>query len=77
MPNLTLAKAINFMIFGLGGVSVPAEPGLARPYTAHEVHLLRARPLKARQLARLRDEALAKADPACLARAPSEATAAR
>jgi hypothetical protein len=70
MDNPTLAATLNFMMAGLGGASVPdGSMPSARPYTSAEVGALRARPLKASQLVRLRSEALAAADPACLQRA--------
>ena len=67
MDDATLAAALNFMMFALGGRSVPG--GIeARAFSTAEVRTLRARPLKAGNLVALRDEALAHGDPACLAR---------
>jgi hypothetical protein len=69
MDDQNLADALNFMMFGLGGSSVPADQkALLMPFTAREVHPLRERPFKARDLVRLRDEAMAKADAHCLSR---------
>lgn len=67
MDDATLADALNFMVFSLGGPSVPKDPQLARPFTAQEVAALRARPLKASAVFALRDAAMANADQACVA----------
>lgn len=70
MDDATLAEALNFMMFGLGGRSLP-PPGTAnaQPFTAREVHELRTHPMKASDLYGLRAAALAGAKADCLARA--------
>ncbi len=68
MDDATLAEALNFMMFGLGGSSVPPPSrATARPFTAHEIHGLRMRPLKASDLPGLRGAALAGSSADCLA----------
>jgi len=65
MDDATLASALNFMVFGLAGNSVPKRPELMRPFTAQELARLRSRPLKAQDLVALRRQALANADKNC------------
>ena len=72
MDDETLAGALNFMMFDLGGPSVPSNSNrFSRPFTAQEVNRLRVRPLKARNLLQLRTEALAMSSPECLASSPN------
>jgi len=57
-----LAEVMNFVVFGLGGSSVPAA---AKQYSPGEVGALRRRPLKNRQLAAMRATILEEASPRC------------
>jgi hypothetical protein len=67
LDDRQLADVMNFVVFGLGGLSIP--PG-ARPYSAAEVGALRTQPLKNSSLARMRRIVLAQAISACLPRGP-------
>jgi hypothetical protein len=58
MDDRALAATMNFIVFGLGGDSVPAG---ARPYGAREVGALRRTPLKNQPLAQMRRAILADA----------------
>jgi hypothetical protein len=58
MDDRALAATMNFIVFGLGGDSVPAG---ARPYDAREVGALRRAPLKNQPLAQMRRTILADA----------------
>ncbi|WP_297514405.1 hypothetical protein [uncultured Caulobacter sp.] len=62
MDDHTLAQAMNYMVFSLGGSSVPKG---ARPYSPQEVAALRQRPLKATDLASMRSSVLGRALAAC------------
>lgn len=70
LPNVAFAAAddkaladmMNFVVFGLGGDSVPA--GVA-PYSAEEVGALRRQPLKNQPLAQMRDVILADVARSC------------
>jgi len=53
--DAALTELLNFVMFTLGGDSVPAG---ARPYTVDEVAALRRQPLKNRDVLRLRGEVL-------------------
>jgi len=53
MDDETLAKTMNFVMFDLGGDSVPRRLDPVR-YTAAEVGALRKSPLKAQQVLRMR-----------------------
>ncbi len=64
MSDDRLAQVMNFVMFGLGGNSVPAGPQ-ASPYTPDEIHRLRANPLKATDLIEARSVVLAKGAQAC------------
>ena len=64
MSDDRLAQVLNFVMFGLGGESVPDGP-FSGPYTSAEVRELRARPLKASALLELRRGILAKASQSC------------
>lgn len=64
MSDDRLAQVLNFVVFGLGGDSVPSGPH-ASPYTSAEVHRLRANPLKATDLVEARRAVLAKSEQAC------------
>lgn len=57
-----LADVLNFVLFRLGGASTPAG---TRPFTAAEVHKLRAQPLQTDDLMALRAEVLSRARAAC------------
>lgn len=56
LDDSALAQTMNFVVFDLGGASVPKN---ARPYTADEVGELRQDALKNTDLAHLRAEILA------------------
>lgn len=62
VDDASLADMMNFVVFGLGGDSVPQ--GVA-PYTADEIGALRRRPLKNAPLAQIRSRILAKAMARC------------
>jgi hypothetical protein len=62
MDDGMLTEVMNFVVFGLGGSSVPAG---AKPYSRGEVAALRRQPLKNRQLAALRMTILAEAGTQC------------
>lgn len=70
LPNVAFANAddqmladlMNFVVFGLGGDSVPAG---AVPYSAEEVGTLRRRPLKNMPLAQMRADILKDAMARC------------
>ncbi|MDN7350387.1 c-type cytochrome [Acetobacter senegalensis] len=57
-----LADVMNFVLFRLGRSSTPAG---ARPFTAEEVHTLRAQPLTTTDLLKLRAEVLSRAAAQC------------
>ncbi|GBR05145.1 c-type cytochrome [Asaia siamensis] len=57
-----LADVLNFVVFRLGGSSTPTG---TRPFTAAEVHKLRAQPLQTDDLMALRAEVLSRARAAC------------
>jgi hypothetical protein len=61
----SLADLMNFMVFELGGASIPAG---AKPYTRSEVAHLRHRPLKTQSLQALRAAILGRAIDDCAAR---------
>jgi hypothetical protein len=62
MDDRMLAEVMNFVVFGLGGSSVPAG---AKQYSAGEVAALRRQPLKNRQLASMRATILAQTSAQC------------
>lgn len=62
MDDRSLADAMNFVVFGLGGTSRPAD---ARPYTADEVAALRRSPLKHVAVTALREKIVADAVRSC------------
>ena len=62
MDDAALARTMNFVVFGLGSGSVPAD---ARPYTAGEIAALRGRPLKNVPLGELRAGVLGRALSGC------------
>lgn len=70
MDDRMLADVMNFVVFGLGGDSVPRD---AIPYSTREVAALRRRPLKNQQLAQMRAAILADAIERC--RRHSDSTA--
>lgn len=57
-----LADVLNFVLFRLGGNSTPTS---TKPFTATEVHTLRAQPLQTDDLMALRAEVLSRARAAC------------
>ncbi|GBQ82592.1 c-type cytochrome [Asaia krungthepensis] len=57
-----LADVLNFVLFRLGGISTPQG---TKPFTAQEVHVLRAKPLQTDDLMALRAEVLSRARAAC------------
>jgi len=72
MDDEALAGTLNFMMFSLGGTSLPkADGAFMKAYTASEVGALRKSPLKARDVYRLRDIALSTAEQSCLKRVAS------
>jgi hypothetical protein len=64
MSDDRLAQVLNYVVFGLGGDSVPASP-YAAPYTSDEVRRLRSSPLKATDLIEARRAVLTKSTQAC------------
>ena len=62
MSDRLLAEVMNFVVFDLGGASVPRG---AAPYSAAEVAELRRRPLKNAPLAQMRTGILADAHLRC------------
>lgn len=62
MDDATLAATMNFVVFKLGGNSVPEG---ARPYSAKEIGVLRKTPLKNQPLVMLREQVLGRAAGAC------------
>ncbi len=71
--NEALTKLLNFVMFTLGGDSVPAG---ARPYTTEEVAALRRQPLKNKDVIRIRGELLGTEKTACN-RVPAAGSASR
>ncbi len=65
MDDETLAQTLNFIARDLGGTSYPAG---ARAYTAREVGRLRQAPLKATDLAAMREQVLEEGEKTCVAR---------
>jgi len=63
MDDRMLAEVMNFVVFSLGGSSVPAG---AKQYSPGEVAALRRQPLKNRQLASMRATILAETSVQCV-----------
>ncbi|MFT9216772.1 MAG: cystathionine beta-lyase [Acetobacter malorum] len=57
-----LADVMNFVLFRMGGASTPAG---TKPFTAAEIHTLRAQPIASTDLLALRAEVLARAAAQC------------
>nr|WP_298795560.1 cystathionine beta-lyase [uncultured Acetobacter sp.] len=57
-----LADVMNFVLFRMGGASTPAG---TKPFTAAEIHTLRAQPISTTDLLTLRAEVLARATAQC------------
>tara|TARA_A100001391_G_scaffold7621_8_gene5045 strand:- start:66860 stop:67336 length:477 start_codon:yes stop_codon:yes gene_type:complete len=64
MDDEALADLMNFVVFGLGGESLPRGEGV-RPYNADEVGLLRKTPFKGEQLHAMRDAVWSRASAEC------------
>lgn len=57
-----LADVMNFVLFRMGGASTPVK---TKPFTAAEIHTLRAQPIASTDLLALRAEVLARAAAQC------------
>lgn len=67
--DAALTQLLNFVMFTLGGDSVPAG---AQPYTVDEVAALRRQPLKNKDVRRLRGDVLSVVMPACGGARPAQ-----